>query len=107
MCSLLCLIPLILYLNLRRCYQLTRVSDEHCIIDFKEEDIHTELPGHSRSVLEWAAVQRYSEGRATILIYLARTRFLAIPKRILGPGQREELLSLLNDKISNREAKSA
>jgi hypothetical protein len=84
LCLLLCLFPLILYFNLRRCYKLTRGSDGRCIIDFQEDNLYAEVPGHSRSVFEWSAVKNYCEGKSTLLIYFAPTLFLAIPKRFLG-----------------------
>lgn len=101
LCVFLCLLPLLFRLNLRRCYRLTRVSDKPCIIELDEENIRTELPGHSRTTLEWAAVQEYREGKKMILIYLAPSRFLAIPKHVLQPHQCEELLTLVRRKVAS------
>ncbi len=95
----LCAIPAWFYFNLRRCYRRSRVSDENCIIDFGEDHIQTELPGHSKSTLEWAAVKSFYEGAKIILLYFAPTRFLVIPRRVLTLDGHAELMELLKRKV--------
>lgn len=96
-------IPLLFHYNLRRCYKKTRVIDADCHFDFNEENIQTDLPGYSKSTIEWQAVRHYQEGKKTILVYIAPTRFFAIPKRIFTPGQRDELIALLQRKIEPKK----
>ena len=96
-------IPLWFQFNLRRCYKKGRVIDANCNLDFNEENIQTDIPGYAKSTFEWQAVHNYQEGKKTILVYVAQTRFFVIPKHVLAPGQRDEFITLLQRKISPKK----
>jgi hypothetical protein len=95
-----CMLPLWFRYNLRRCYKRTRISDENSNITLDEQNIQAELPGYSKSTVEWKAVRGYREGKKVILVYITQSQFFVIPKRVLQPGQRDQLIALLQSNIS-------
>jgi hypothetical protein len=54
---------------------------------------------HSKSEIEWCAIQSFSEDESLFLLYLAPGRFLAIPKRVCTTEQIEELRLLFQRQI--------
>jgi hypothetical protein len=94
------LIGLSLYVNwiTRRSYALTRGNCGDCTIDFDSQLIRTKCL-HSRSEVEWTAIQSSSEDSKTFLLYLAPARFLVIPKRACTDEQLNELRTLLHEKV--------
>ena len=96
------LLPLWLHLYLRYRFKTSRVSNGPCVIDFDENHVVTEMPGFSKSTVEWIAVKKYREAKRVLLIYVTRTSFIAVPRRAFGGEQYRELLSLLDQKLSSR-----
>jgi len=82
----------------RRCYKQQRNSNDECMIEFMKEMIHTE-GRHSKSDVEWGAIQSSSEDDKTFLLYLTPARFLAVPKRACTDEQINELRTLLQDNV--------
>jgi hypothetical protein len=95
--TLVCL-PLYVHWLTRRSYERTRSNSSDCSIEFGQETIHTRGL-HTRSEVEWAAIQSSSEDNKTFLLYLAPARFLVIPKRACTNEQAGELRKLLQDKV--------
>src|SRR5271168_4842964 len=94
------LIPLWIHLYLHYRFKSSRVSDGPCLIDFGEDNIVTEMPGFSKSTVEWAAIKKYREAGKILMLYVSRTSFIVIPKRAIGPEEFPMLLSLLQRKLS-------
>lgn len=101
---LITLAPLWLYLYWRYRFRASRVSEGPCILDFGEDHIESEMPGVSRSTVEWIAVKRYRENRKILLIYLSRSSFYAIPRRALQEEEHPELIALLDRKLKSRKS---
>jgi hypothetical protein len=59
--------------------QISRVSNGPCLIDIGEDKIVTEMPGFSKSTVEWAAIKRYREAGKVLMLYVTRSSFIVIP----------------------------
>jgi hypothetical protein len=101
--AVLLLLPLVFQFNLRRAYKRSRVTDGDCNVEFTDANIQTDVLGYAKSTVEWQAVRHFQEGRKSILIYIAPTRFFVIPKRVLAEGQREELIGLLDRHVERKK----
>jgi len=101
---LITLVPLWLYLYWGHRFRASRVSDGSCVLDFGDDHIESEMPGVSRSTVEWVAVKRYRESRKILLIYLSRSSFYAIPRRALKEEEHPELIALLDRKLKLRKS---
>jgi hypothetical protein len=62
------------------------------------------LGAHSKSEIEWAAIQFFSENKKVFLLYLAPGKFIVIPKRVCSVEQVSELHSLLLTKTNPESA---
>ena len=100
-CGLL-LIGLALYVRwvTKRSYVLTRGNCGDCTIELEPEIIRTKCL-HSRSEIEWTAIQSSTEDNLMFLLYLAPARFLAIPKRVCTEQQINGLRTLLQDRVKS------
>ncbi len=96
--SALILIPVFLHLNLKRCYNRSGAGSGACTIDFDDDGIRA-VGAHSKSELEWSAIQSHSEDKNVFLLYLAPARFLPVPKRFCTVDQVNELRLLLENKM--------
>jgi hypothetical protein len=105
--TLFLLTPLWLHLYLRYRFRLTRISDSACCFDFEEQNITTEMPGFSKSTVEWAAVKKYRASKRILLIYLSRASFLVVPTRAFAEGEYQELVATLRLKISSAQQSAA
>jgi len=100
---LITLTPLWLHLYWRNRFKSSRVSNRPCVIEFEEERIVSEMPGFSRSTVEWAAIKKYRKSKRMLLVYISGTSFWAIPCRAFEKEQYSELLLLLRRKLSSRK----
>jgi hypothetical protein len=101
--ALFLLMPLWLHLYFRHRFRSTRISDSACCFDFEDQNITTEMPGFSKSTVEWAAVKKYRTSKKMLLIYLSRASFLVIPVRALAASEYEELIAILRRKKSSSQ----
>ena len=99
---LITLTPLWLHLYWRNRFKSSRVSSGPCVIDFAEDHIITEMPGFSRSTVEWIAIKKYCESKRMLLVYVSGISFLAIPRRACEKEQYINLIALLKRKLSER-----
>lgn len=99
---LISLMPLWLSLHWRYRFRASRVSDVPCVIDFEEDRIDSEMPGLSKSKIEWIAIKKYREGAKILLIYVSRTSFFAIPRHACENGDFSGLKALLDRKLAQR-----
>ena len=53
------------------------------MIDFEVDRIVTEMPGVSRSTVEWIAIKKYRESKKMLLVYVSGVSFYALPRRAL------------------------
>lgn len=90
--------PIYMYWVTRRSYIRTRSTTEDCSVEFGQEMIRTQGP-HTRSELEWTAIQSSFEDRKLFLLYLAPARFVVIPKRVCTAEQVDELRMLLQANV--------
>ena len=95
------LTPLWLHLYWRYRFKSSRVSSNPCVIDFGEDRIVTEMPGFSRSTVEWIAIKKYRESKKMLLVYISGISFYAIPRRACEKGEYIELMALLKRKLSS------
>jgi YcxB-like protein len=100
---LITLTPLWLHLYWRNRFKSSRVSSTPCVIEFDEDRIVSEMPGFSRSTVEWIAIKKYRESKKMLLIYISNVSFWAIPCRACEKEQYTELLGLLRRKLSSRK----
>jgi YcxB-like protein len=98
---LITLSPLWLHLYWRYRFKSSRVSNSPCVIDFGDDRIVTEMPGFSKSTVEWVAIKKYRESKKMLLIYLSGVSFFAIPRRVCEKGEYVELIELLKRKLSS------
>jgi hypothetical protein len=70
-----------------------------CTVNFTTEAIFT-TGAHSKSEIQWSAIQSSSEDEKCILLYLAPGRFLVIAKRACTPAQIEDLQALFSSCIT-------
>ena len=98
---LITLSPLWLHLYWRYRFKSSRVSSSPCVIDFEDDRILTEMPGFSKSTVEWIAVKKYRESKKMLLVYLSGVSFFAIPRRACEKGEYVELIDLLKRKLSS------
>jgi len=96
--------PLWLHLYWRYRFKSSRVSSSPCVIDFGDDRIVTEMPGFSKSTVEWIAIKKYRESKKMLLIYLSGVSFLAIPRRACEKGEYVELIELLKRKLRQGSA---
>jgi hypothetical protein len=96
------LTPLWLNLYLRYRFKASRVSSGPCVIDFEEDRIDAEIPGYSKSAVEWIAIKKYRESKRILLIYLSRTSFFVIPRRACEKEEYPKLIALLKKKLAQR-----
>jgi hypothetical protein len=96
---LITLSPLWLHLYWRYRFRSSRVSNSPCVIDFGEDRIATEMPGFSKSTVEWIAIKKYRESKKMLLVYVSGVSFFAIPRRAFGGGGYIELITLLKRKL--------
>jgi hypothetical protein len=99
--GLILFMPLWLQLFLRSRFRATRISDSVCRLNFEEDNINTELPGFSKSTIEWAAVKKYRASKRVLLIYVSRASFLVVPLRAFASGEYEGLVAILRRKMSH------
>jgi hypothetical protein len=101
--------PLILRLSEKRRYMRMRSGTGDCAIEFDENLIRTQGP-HSKSEINWNAIQYFSEDMKSFLLYLAPGKFIVIPKRVCAYEQIEELRTLFQRQVElgtcAREAKN-
>jgi len=91
--------PLWLHLYWRHRFKSSRVSSSPCVIDFEEDRIVTEMPGFSRSTVEWIAIKKYRESKKMLLVYVSGVSFFAIPRRAFEKGEYSELIDILKRKL--------
>jgi hypothetical protein len=89
--------PLILRQTAKRRFRRTRSGAGDCTIDFDENLIRTQGP-HSKSEIEWKAIQSYSEDKRVFLLYLAPGKFIVVPTRVCAEEQISELRTILLQK---------
>jgi len=99
---LITLAPLWIHLYWRDRFKSSRVSNGPCIVDFEKKRIVSEMPGVSRSTVEWAAIKKHRESKRMLLVYISGVSFWAIPRRAFTKEQYDELLPLLREKLSSR-----
>ena len=95
------LAPLWLHLYWRYRFKSSRVSSNPCVIDFGEERIITEMPGFSKSTVEWISIKGYRESKKMLLVYLSGVSFYAIPRRSFEKGDYIMLIALLKRKVQS------
>ena len=100
---LIALAPLWLHLYWRYRFKSSRVSSSPCVIDFGEDRIVTEMPGFSKSTVEWIAIKKYRESKKVLLVYISGVSFYAIPRRAFEKGEYIELIALLKRKLSSQD----
>jgi YcxB-like protein len=83
-------------------FKASRVADSPCVIDFAEDRITSEMPGFSKSNIEWIAIKKYRKGAKVLLIYVSRTSFYIIPRRACENEDYAELIALLERKLASR-----
>jgi hypothetical protein len=91
-------LPFYRQFNLRRCYRRSRTKSEQCTVEFGEEMIHVKGE-HSKSEIQWSAIQSFSEGEKGFLLYLAQVRFVPVPKRVCSDAEVDDLRALFASKI--------
>lgn len=82
----------------KRAYRRHHTGPHATNLDFEQDAIHVDCPGHSSGRLEWSTVLGTFESETTLLLYLAPARFLIIPKRFLEGSQLSDLSNLLREK---------
>jgi hypothetical protein len=93
-CAVILLIyPLNYRYRLKSCYERTRIADGARRFDFHQETIQTQ-EGHTRSELDWSAVQLIRENKEVMMLYVAPAKFLLIPKRASFSHQIDEVRQL-------------
>lgn len=90
--------PAYIHVTWKRAYKRTRSGNGNLALDFSEELIRCKGE-HSKSEIEWSAIQSFSEDESLFLLYLAPARFLPIPKRICTAKQIDELRLLFKRQI--------
>jgi hypothetical protein len=90
--------PLIFRLTAKSRYKRTRSGAGDCAIEFDQNLIRTQGP-HSKSEIDWKAIQSFSEDMKSFLMYLAPGKFIVIPKRVCASEQIEELRALLQRQV--------
>ena len=96
--------PVWLSLYSRYRFRASRVTNSPCNIDFEEGQIFSEMPGYSKSTIEWAAIKNYREGAKVLLIYVSRTSFFVVPRRACEKEEFSELIALLDRKLALNKA---
>jgi len=91
-------LPFYRQFNLRRCYRRSRTKSEQCTIEFGEKTIHVKGE-HSKSEIQWSAIQSFSEDEKGFLLYLAQVRFVPVPKRVCSEAEVDDLRALFARKI--------
>lgn len=92
--------PLFLHLMMKRSYKRTRSGTGDCTIELDQEMIRTKGL-HTKSEMEWTAIQSFSEDSKTFLLYLAPARFVVVPKRACTDEEVNELRTLLQNRVKN------
>jgi hypothetical protein len=96
---LITLSPLWLHLYWRYRFKSSRVSNNPCVIDFEEDRIIAEMPGYSKSAVEWIAIKKYRESKKMLLVYVSGVSFFPIPRRACERGEYIDLIDLLKRKL--------
>ena len=96
---LLLLLPVYVHFMARRAFARTKSGSGDCTVNFTPEMILTS-GAHSKSEVQWSAIQSSSEDEKCFLLYLAPGRFLVVPKRACTPLQIEELQALFSNCIT-------
>jgi hypothetical protein len=91
--------PIVLRLTAKRRYERMRSGTGDCTIELDEDTIRTQGP-HSKSEIDWKAIQFFSEDLKSFLLYLAPGKFIVIPKRVCTSEQVEELRTLLLRRVA-------
>ncbi len=89
--------PLILRLDAKRRFSRSRSGTGDCAIAFGP-DLHCQGM-YPKSEIEWQAIQRLSEDKNIVLLYLAPGKFIVVPKRVCTSGQAEELRTILRQNV--------
>lgn len=95
---LLACLPLYVHWVTKRTYRRTQSGTGDCTIEFDPEIIRTKGL-HTRSEVEWTAVQSSAEDVTTFLLYLAPARFVVVPKRVCTSEQVIKLRTLFQEKV--------
>ena len=91
-------LPLYVRWAYRRQFHRSQSESGQNLLDLDADSIRCKNE-HSKSEMEWAAIQRTAEDKKSLLLYLAPGKFLVVPKRVCSAEQIDELRALLQRNV--------
>ena len=95
--------------NLRRCFRkmckaLGLTGDTPTRFTFDADGVVSAIPNRSEGRFFWAAIEDFAEDSSVVLLFIAKKRFLFVPKRAMNEPEWEALRQMVRAKLGATHA---